>query len=297
MNLKVHQKFFKSFDGTKIGYQVLGRGKKHFILCNGLGGTIAAWAPLYEHFKNKYKFIAWDYRGIVTSDRPKNLKNLSIAHHCRDLDMLLKKEGVEQAFFAGWSMGVQVCLEYYRKHAKQYKGMILINGTSGYPYDTVLNSPLSKYIIPKTNMLLKTLMPRLQPKLKPIAKLVIDSNDFIKLVTKLGMINKNLNSDMFRQVAHDIVNTDLSLYSELLDQLNEHDATAVLSKIKVPALIIAGTKDIMTPSHVAIEMCEKIKKSELMMLENASHYSLMEFPEIINKRIEDFLKSLGSWEK
>ncbi|MBU0504751.1 MAG: alpha/beta hydrolase [bacterium] len=288
--MKVHQKYFRSFDGTKIGYQVVGRGHKKIILCNGLGGTMLAWSPIYKHFGKQYKFITWDYRGLFTSDKPKNLNNLDMKHHCQDLACLIKRERITKAVFAGWSMGVQVCLEFYRKHKSLYHGMILINGTSGYPFDTALNSPLAKYVIPQTNKLLKIILPSMQPKLRPIAKLVIDSNEFIKIVAKLGMINKNLDSTIFKQVAKDMIKTDLSLYSELLNRLNQHDASQVLGQIRKPTLIMAGTKDIMTPSKMAINMSKSIKNSELFVLNNASHYSILEFPEMINSRIAQFLE-------
>lgn len=130
----------------------------------------------------------------------------------------------------------------------------------------------------------------MQPKLRPIAKLVIDSNEFIKIVAKLGMINKNLDSTIFKQVAKDMIKTDLSLYSELLNRLNQHDASQVLGQIRKPTLIMAGTKDIMTPSKMAINMSKSIKNSELFVLNNASHYSILEFPEMINSRIAQFLE-------
>ncbi|EKD52446.1 MAG: alpha/beta fold family hydrolase [uncultured bacterium] len=288
----VKHKQLVSFDKTLIGYDIIGRGPEAIVLCHGLGGSLIAWSPFYEAFKDKYRFITWDYRGLYSSQKPKDTTKLTIDDHCRDLALILKKEKVTRAVFAGWSMGVQVCLEFFRKHARLYKGMILINGTSGYPYHAAFNSPLTRYIIPKTNQLLRKLGPKLQPKLKPIAKFVIDSDDFIKIVAKLGMIHHNLDSKIFRQVAKDVVNTDLSLYTQLLDRLAEHDASDVLAKINVPTLIIAGTKDVMTPSHIARGMAEQIKDSELFILNNASHYSLMEFPDLINERISQFLSNL-----
>lgn len=290
MSYPIKQKYFKSFDGTKIGYQVVGKGKIPFILCNGLGGTMVAWSPIYNTFGDKFKFIAWDYRGLFTSSSPENIDNILIEHHAQDLEELLKQEKITKAIFGGWSMGVQVCLEFYRKHSKKYRGIFLINGTAGYPYNTALNSSLTKYIVPNINMLLKKAMPKIQPRIQPLAKLVINSKDFIKIMAKLGMIHENLDSDLFKQVAHEMIKTDLTMFHHILDHINDHDASDVLPKIKVPTLIIAGTKDIMTPSKVAEEMAEKIPHAELLILNHGSHYSLLEFPDIITKRLEQYLK-------
>lgn len=289
MPYPIKQKYFKTYDGTKIGYQVVGKGKDVIVLCNGLGGSMIAWSPIYNKFGDRFKFIAWDYRGLFTSEPPTDLEHITIEHHSRDLEELLKVENINKAVFGGWSMGVQVALEYFRNHANQYRGIFLINGTSGTPYNTALNSSLTKYIVPNLNALLKKAMPKLQPHIQPLAEMVINSKDFIKIVSKLGMIHENLDSELFKEVAHGMMKTDLTMFHHILDHLNDHDASDVLAKIKVPTLIIAGTKDIMTPSKVAVKMAEKIKKAELFIVNNGSHYSLLEFPDIITKRLEQFL--------
>ncbi|OVE82343.1 hypothetical protein BVY03_01130 [bacterium K02(2017)] len=289
MPIKVKQKHLKSFDGTKIGYQVIGNGKIPFVLCNGLGGTSHTWSPLYENLSKKFTFITWDYRGIFTSEAPQDLSHLTIEHHCKDLEMVLKKEKITKAIFGGWSMGVQVCLEYYRKHAKNFKGLFLINGTYGYVLKTALNSPLTKYILPSINQLIIKMMPTLQPKLQPLAKNVINSKDFLSIISKLGLVHKNFDSEIFTQLAHEMMDTNLTAYHSIMDCIIGHDASDVLPQIKVPTLIISSTKDIITPSHTAEYMAEQIPKAELFIVNEGSHYSLLEFPEIITKRVQQFL--------
>lgn len=289
MAYPVTQKFVTAPDGTKIGYQVVGRGQKPFVLCNGLGGTIVAWSPIYNEFGDRFKFIAWDYRGLFTSDAPNHPDDMAISHHVGDLAAVLKAENITRAVFGGWSMGVQVCLEYYRKHAKNYRGIFLINGTAGSPYNTALNSSLAKYIIPNVNALLKRAMPRLQPALTPLAKRVINSRDFIRIVSRLGLIHENLNSRIFKQVAREMVKTNLTNFLHILDHLSKHDASDLLRKIKVPTLIMAGTRDLMTPAWVAEEMAREIPNAELFIINQGSHYSLLEFPKLINRRLRQFL--------
>jgi pimeloyl-ACP methyl ester carboxylesterase len=283
------QKFIKSFDGTKIGYQVAGSGKTPFILCNGLGGSMIAWSPLYKHFGKSFKFITWDYRGLFTSEIPKNKATLGIPYHVLDLEEILKKEGVAKAVYGGWSMGVQVALEAYRRHPKRFKGLFLINGTYGYPLNTAFNSPLTRYIVPALNRVIKQVLPRLQPTIAPVAKQVISTDEFMRLISRIGLIHRNFDSKILRQIAHDILDTDLQTYHEMLDHLSVHDAEDVLPRIRVPTLIVAGDRDIITPHQAAERMAKSISGAELFILNNASHYSLLEFPQVINARLEGFL--------
>lgn len=285
----IQHKTFTSFDNTQIGYHMTGSGKKAFILCNGLGGPFATWSPVYKKFNKHFKFISWDYRGLYTSERPEKADDVAISHHTKDLNELLKTAHIKKAIFCGWSMGVQVCLEFYKNHPEKFDGMILVNGTCGSPYATALNSSLTKYVLPLLNGLIKKAIPVLQPHLQPLAEAVIDTNEFIKIITRLGLSHENLDSKLFKTVAHQMIKTDLFMFHNILGHLSEHNACDVLSKINVPTLIVAGGRDIMTPCKVAENMAQSIPASELFVVDQASHYSLLEFPHIITKRMAQFL--------
>lgn len=287
------QKYIKSFDGTNIGYQVTGTGKTAFVLCNGLGGSLVAWSPIYERFGKDFKFITWDYRGIFTSAVPENKATLAIPYNVQDLEVILKKEGVTAGLVGGWSMGSQVAFEFYRQRPKFFKGLFIINGTCGYPLKTAFNSPLSRYLVPVVNSLLKRVLPRVQPRLAPVAHKVISTDEFIEIVIRLGMIHRNFNTKIFRHIATDIINTDLGVYHEVLDHLCVHDATDVLPKIRVPTLLVAGSRDIMTPAHAMEKMAKQIPAAELLVIPEGSHYSLLEFPDLINARLGQFFKEHG----
>lgn len=249
-----------------------------------------AWKLFYEHFGNRYRVISWDYRGLFHSDPPKNPQNLTIKDHVRDLDAILKKEEVSEAVVAGWSMGVQVNLEYYRMNPKLYRCMILLNGTSGNPFHTALGSPLSRYIFPRLNSLAKRLVPAVQPALKPLAKRIIDWKGFVSLISKMGLVHPNLNSKIFQEVAREMINADLQIYHEIMHHLNDHDASPILSQVKVPLLLIAGDQDLLTPMKVAERMASLCVHSELFIVPHGTHYTILEFPDIVNLRVQRFLE-------
>lgn len=290
MSFKIIQKSFTSFDGTRIGYQTMGTGKKIILLCNGLGGTAITWKLVYDHFGNDYKFICWDYRGLFKSSAPADENRMTIEDHARDLDCLVKKEKITEAIVGGWSMGVQVNLEYYRLNPKIYKGMFLLNGTAGYPFDTALNNPLSKYILPIVNKFAQKIVPALQPTLKPLAGKILDSTLFLKLITSLGLAHHNIRTDILKEIAKEMVLTDLNMYHIILEHLSTHDASFVLPLVKVPLLILAGTEDLMTPLKVSERMADLSSQAELFIIPHGTHYSVLEFPEAINLRLEQFLK-------
>lgn len=281
---------FISFDGTRLGYQIMGEGKQPVVLCNGLGGTAVAWRPLVDSLGDSYRFITWDYRGLFRSDPPKNLSALTIPDHARDLVALLKHLKIKKAVIGGWSMGVQVALEFYRLQPGPIVALVLINGTHGYPFDTALGNPLLKYVLPTVNDLAKKIVPRVQGHIQPLAHKIINWEGFVTIITNLGLVHKTINQEIIREVAVEMMGTDLGIYHEILECLSQHDAWDVLPKIQVPTLIITGTEDRITPVSTAEEMADHIPHSQLFVVPKGSHYTLLEFPEEIVLRLGTFLE-------
>src|SRR6187455_3216913 len=108
-------------DGTRIGYQVRGRGPC-VVLANGLGGTHLAFRHLYAALGD-YKTICWDYRGLYTSGAPADPRANTVAHQVDDLVEILAAENVGDVVIAGWSMGVQVAFEACRKIRERVRGI------------------------------------------------------------------------------------------------------------------------------------------------------------------------------
>lgn len=67
------------------------------------------------------------------------------------------------------------------------------------------------------------------------------------------------------------------------------DAREGLSQLSVPALIIVGEDDVITPPDAARTMVDLIPQSKLEMLPQAGHLSNWEQPEQFNSIIRDFL--------
>ena len=66
-------------DGTRITYHVGGNPDgQALVLCNGIGSSSRAWLALINRYRDSYKIIGWEYRGISPSGCPKNRDAYSI---------------------------------------------------------------------------------------------------------------------------------------------------------------------------------------------------------------------------
>jgi len=83
---------------------------------------------------------------------------------------------------------------------------------------------------------------------------------------------------------------DFGTYFKMMVLTNEHTAVPYLPEVDVPTLITAGTKDKMTPLKTAHLIVDTIPNAELFIVPNGTHYTIVEYPEIINLRLERFFR-------
>jgi len=68
-----------------------------------------------------------------------------------------------------------------------------------------------------------------------------------------------------------------------------HITSQQLQSVDCPVLVIAGSDDVIKPEHTQL-IADKIKKSQLQIIPNATHYVPFEQPNQLNKIILQFLK-------
>ena len=68
------------------------------------------------------------------------------------------------------------------------------------------------------------------------------------------------------------------------------DSTPLLAEVHMPALVIAGEEDIITPPAVAEGMHRAIAGSDLVILPRAGHLPNLETPNAFNEALAGFLE-------
>jgi pimeloyl-ACP methyl ester carboxylesterase len=287
----IQQRHVVARDGTRIGYQVRGKGPC-VVLANGLGGTYIAFSHLYAALED-YKTICWDYRGLYSSEACKDETANTVAHQVDDLIAILDHEGVDGAVIVGWSMGVQVGFEALRRVPERVRGMLAINGTYGRAFHTVMGSRLVGRTIPMLLRLVKA-----QAALAGLAtKRLAGSDALIAAMKRVGLVSQTIDIEIFRAVAAGFQSIDWRIYSDLLSRLDEHDAEDVLPTIKVPISIVTGDRDLMTPPSTAEHMHRTIPGSRMVVIEGGTHYTPVEYPAVIVEELGRLLDRIPGWQR
>lgn len=277
----------KSFDGTHINYRSYGTGRPAIVCCNGLGVGSFFWVYLERAMSRTNQIVTWDYRGHGRSELQPVLENYSLTALVKDCKAVLDRLRIKKAVFVGHSLGVQLIFEIYRSLSDRVAGLIPCFGTYGHPMDNFYNTRLSRYLF-QICYQLGTNFPKQS---NWISRLLLDN----PLSFFLGGVFKIMQTSMIKkedveQYVHHILSVDPFFFTMLLKSAQDHSAEDLLPKIRVPTLVIAGEMDHFTPMWISKRMHHLIPESELFVMHNATHAGLVEQPDLINLRIEKFVR-------
>jgi len=279
----------RSLDGTEIAYHVTRApfpGAPWVVLANALGGAWLAWRGQMEHFADRYRLLTWDYRGLFGSGRPSPDVDAAygVERHAADLDAVLSAERVDRAAFVGWSLGVQVVLEAYRRHPGRATSLVLVSGTYGRPLDTPTPLPGARAALPQ----LLTALRRGHALAGRVTRRTMGRPAAARWLKRLGVIGPTFDDGLYAELSAAFAELDLEPYFRSLRAAGEHDAERVLSTIEVPVLVIAGDRDRVTPRELAQQVARRIPEAEILVIPGGTHYVPVEYPELVSLRIERF---------
>lgn len=275
-------------DGARLAVFAHGGGDGPALVCaNGIACSTGFWRYIVRYYQGRHRVVTWDYRGHGRSPRPADLSTLTIAQFAHDLRAVLDAASIERAVLLGHSMGSQVILEFYRKYPERVAGLIPILGTYGRPLHTFLGVPWFGKALDALHPILRLYAGRLSA----LNSWVMRGPWAFQFARWSGIVNPHLckakdMEDYFRHLAA----MDMRVFVTLLKDMAAHTAEPVLERIDVPTLVIGGEHDRFTPIWLSYEMHARIPASELLIVPGGSHAALVEQPELINLRIEKFLR-------
>lgn len=281
----------RSLDGAEIAYHVARRAPAApwLALANGLGSTWKAWRGQIDYLADHCRVVTWDYRGLYGSARPAHHVDSAygIDRHVADLWAVLDAEGADRAVLVGWSLGAQVVLEAYRRAPERVSGIVLINGTYGRPFDTLSPLPGARRVIPPA----LTALQHGQRLARTVVRYGLGHADLPRWAKRLGLFAEAPDERVLREITEPFADLDFDPYLRIVRGAGAHDAEPVLSTIAVPALIIAGDRDVFAPRELAYQMARRIPEAETLIVPGGTHFVPLEYPELVSLRIERFIAS------
>lgn len=253
-----------------LAYTDVGTGPP-IVLIHGYPFNRSLWTEQTESLNSKYRVVAPDLRGFGESDSSEG--TATMARMAEDVAALMDALAIEQAVIGGLSMGGYVALAFARMFPARVKALVLADTraqadseegkqTRHQQAEKALSEGMAGIA---DAMLPKLLTPDTVSKRPELVKRVRD----MMLKTKPG-----------------------GAAAALLGMAERDDQTEFISSIRVPALILVGREDAITPVADSEKMQSRIEGSRLVVIENAGHVSNLEQTEQFNDALLGFLSTV-----
>lgn len=280
--------FAVSRDQTPIFYEVAGRYRPAttLIFCDGIGCTGYVWRYLQRMLAEDYRTVHLHYRGHGQTPAPKDPERVSVSDLADDVVTVLDACETEQAVLCGHSMGVQVCLETFRRAPERVAGLMLFCGSYGNPLRTFKGKRSLEELLP----LLRFTVGRMPHLVTTFWTHLIPTEIAYQIATRVEINGPLIRREDFWPYLEGMAKIDVRLFLNMLAAAGRHTAREILPSVNVPTLVVAGRRDSFTPVSLSEEMHQLIPASELHIVEDGSHTAPIEKPAEVLARVQDFLR-------
>jgi Predicted hydrolases or acyltransferases (alpha/beta hydrolase superfamily) len=242
------------------------------VLLHAFPLSSAMWLGQREGLSGVCRVITPDLRGFGGS--PLGDEEPSLAVMADDVAETLDAEGVERAVIGGQSMGGYVTMEFCRRYPERVLGVILA--------DTKASAD----------------PPAARENRERIAREVTENGTGILLDETLpglvGPTTRERRPMVYGRVRGLVQSAPPGAVAWASRAMaGRPDSFDTLRALKVPALVIVGEEDGLSPRPDAEAMAEAVPDATLTTIEEAGHLSAVERPEAFNRAVAAFVRGLA----
>lgn len=254
-------------DRQVVHYEVLGQGDPVLFL-HGWMGSWRYWLPTMEAVSAYFRTYSFDFWGFGDSD--KQAEAHTIEEYVEQVLRFLDGMGIVRTRLVGHSMGGMVAL----KTAIEHPDRIVRVATAGAVIEGSALAPLLKMT---TNELITRIFVR-----RPVVKGV------------WSRLMHNIRSGWnrwFQEVVDESGKSDQEAVLRSVRSMRQTDLRPDLGRLRVPALIIHGSKDdIVDPDQADIFQQIHVPMARVVVMPGCRHFPWMDEPETFNRLLLEFLR-------
>jgi len=246
--------------------------KKSIVFVHGFPYDHTMWDKQIDELKSNYFCVTYDIRGLGES--PIGDGQYTIESFVDDLEEIINELRLDKPVLCGLSMGGYISLRAVERNESNYSGMILCDTRSS--ADTDEGKMKRAENIKKINSL-------------GVKQFV---NDFVPMCFAVKSIT-DANEEYSNVLRKSLSSNAIGVKGCLLAMAGRTDTTSYLSKIKIPALLLCGEDDRLTPPDSMELMAEQIPGAQFEIVPGAGHMSPIENASFVNSRIKKFLSKIS----
>jgi pimeloyl-ACP methyl ester carboxylesterase len=250
---------FLKFDDAEIFLTTFGSGTKTILAHGGWVGSGELWQQPFELLSQSWRTITYDHRG--TGATVNKASNITFELLVSDLFRVLDAMKVEQCVLAAESSGACIALEAALRDPSRFQGLVLVDGR----YHGGKSAGAARFIEG-----CKSDFPRT-----------------MDLFVDACIPEEDCQAE--RRWARQIVDrSNGPAAAQLLECLEIVNIESRLAEIKLPTLILHGSRDAITPLASSEHLAKKIPTNKLVVFEGAGHVPTITRPREVADAINDF---------
>ncbi|GAB2465368.1 alpha/beta fold hydrolase [Streptomyces incanus] len=118
---------------------------------------------------------------------------------------------------------------------------------------------------------------------------------FAGIIKRYSFAARDVDPAVARFAERMIESTPIDVVAEYYPAFSEHDKTEALAHFTgLPVLVLAGVKDLLTPSEHSEVIAGLLPEAELVLVPDAGHLVILEHPEVVTDRLADLLARTGA---
>lgn len=260
----------RATDGVRLHYESIGRrGAPPVLMVQGLGADKHGWDLQRAALAVGHRVIAFDNRGAGRSDKP--FGRYTLEQMADDALAVLDHSGVGSAHIVGASMGGAISQILAVRHPERVRSLTLAcTSCRNHPWRREL---LQSWAVTATERGVAAMS-------REAARWVIGPRSFRRLLPAfgwLGPLAMGRTAHAFVSQVQAIVAADDSMAGQL-------------GRLTMPALVLVGNQDILTPRGDSEELAERLPTAELVVISGAAHGFMVEHATTFNRVLLDFLR-------
>jgi 3-oxoadipate enol-lactonase len=259
----------KTRDG-RFGYEAAGdSGLPPLIFLHGIGGAARAWRGQLEFFGKTFRAIAWDMPGYGQSVP---LANVSIATLSDALQDFLQQIDANAPVLVGHSIGGMIVQQWLTGHPSAARAIVLAQTS---PAFGKADGDWQKSFI--------------EARLGPLDRGETMASLAPTLVKDLVGDDPNEGGIELARVC--MAGVPEASYRASMLALLGFDQRQALAGIRVPTLVLSGSRDKNAPAPMMAKMAGYIPSAQYVELDGAGHLVNLEQPAAFNAALDQFLRA------
>lgn len=254
-------------DGLTLGYRESGTGPA-LVFLHGIGSSSEGWLAQLAHFGRAHRAVAWDAPGYGGSGDLEPLAPAA-ADYAEALAGLFDALAIDRAVVIGNSLGALMAASFVRLYPSRVRALVLSDVAAGH-----------------AGLDAEERNAKLMQRLDDVAELGAAGMAEKRAGNLLG---PNAGPGVRNAVVRVMSRIRPKGYGQAARMLSLGDVFAELRGCTVPALVMCGGEDRVTPPEGNRRVAAAIPGARFALLDGVGHLPYLEAPERFNALVGEFL--------